>query len=192
MIMAGAIAMPPMPPLLRPSLHLACALLCAATAALVLLPDAQAQTQSPPPTLILKEDEAHVGSNLRRPRIEAEALPLNHTYEQLSEADRRRLHEVYPDLKEGDEPPYPLRGLRAVYEPLSRDREGVIDEPMQARIMVGPDGRMQSLKMIKSPGFRAEAFLTKVMSKVEFKPARCGGEPCAMEFPVSVTPVRRF
>lgn len=154
--------------------------------AVVLPPAAGAQPATPEYTI--KDDRPRTGSHLRRDAIKGFGIAVNLSYAELPPADRQRLHSIYERMGEGDEPPFPLAGLTSIYEPLRKVQDKLRERGELSLVAtVDSTGQVQEVKVFESPSARMAAFAAQVLTLTKFKPAKCGGVPCVMEFPVWLT-----
>ena len=111
-------------------------------------------------------------------------IPLNKTYGELTEAQKAELHSAYESLKPGDEPPFPAKGIKPIFNAIKNAQR-----TLQARgaldlaVTVGPDG-----KAIKVDDFshlhsaQMADLAQQVLLLTTYKPAICSGAPCTMQF----------
>ena len=87
-------------------------------------------------------------------------------------------------MADDDEPPFPADGLRAAIEPLSilTARLGLVGI-VELQITVSPEGKPIEYRLYQIPDQQAAQAVVYVFSQLKFKPARCGGQPCKMDFP---------
>lgn len=146
-----------------------------------------ATADSPPaPRYSIKAPEASAGSMIRRTLFGGTKIPINLRYEQLSDADRQFLASCYEGLAAGDEPPFPLEGLQPIHEAILKGQDKLLVEGNLLLIAsVGADGQVRSVKAIGSPSPEMTNYVAAVLMFTRFKPGRCAGQPCAMEYPFS-------
>lgn len=134
----------------------------------------------------MKADQADTGSHLKRDTA-ISSLPFDKTYEQLTEAQKNQLRGVYEHMGPADEPPFPVHGLKHLFKGLEEvQRRLAVRGRLDVRVMVGPDGEPQDVKIYETPDpdlAKAVAFL---LLKEKYKPALCEGKPCSQEFPFRV------
>jgi hypothetical protein len=123
------------------------------------------------------------GSNLRRAAAHGMGIDLDRRYAELSPEDKARLHDDYTSLPPGDEPPYPLDGLRPVYQSILSQQEGRRARSEIAVVVeVDSTGVPRSAKAFSSPDPELVRLVASVLMETRYKPARCSGKPCAMGF----------
>jgi hypothetical protein len=109
------------------------------------------------------------------------------SYAELTPDQQATVKQPYLALEEGDEPPYPLRGLQPIYDWLKQAQNKVrVEGELRLDVLVGKDGNALSVKTIGSPSPEITKFATLVVSKEKYKPAVCRGTPCEMIFPFSM------
>jgi hypothetical protein len=157
------------------------------TVALLALPSAKAEAEKP--EYSIKEGVVEAGyTGIRRDRARGFDVAVNLPYERLPAADRQALHSLYDLIKEGDEPPFPLDGLQSIYKLLSQANDKFFDTgDLYFVATVDPAGQVQDVKISQSPSKEMTQFAANLVTLTKFKPAKCGGKACTMDFPVRVT-----
>lgn len=134
----------------------------------------------------MREDEPALGTRIKRTVVSGSNLPFDLRYDQLSPDQRQYFHSLYERVADGDEPPYPLNGLKDIYGPLSAaQRKLLVEGDLDITATVGSDGAVQRVSVHKAPSKAMGDFASKMLMATPFKPARCSGQPCRMDFPVS-------
>lgn len=104
----------------------------------------------------------------------------------LSEGERRLVREDYPALEDGDEPPYPINGMRPVIASITK--VGWVDASftglVRMHVLVGADGKPRSVATIGKIPPEAARYLAGVLMLTAYKPAICHGKPCDMLMPM--------
>ena len=114
-------------------------------------------------------------------------VPFNKQYAELSPEQRATFKSQYERMDEEDEPPFPLAGLRAIYEPIVKAQSRILIEgDFLAEVRVNSDGEVTEILVARSPSKAVTDFVSGVVFLTKFKPALCQGVPCAMGFPVRV------
>jgi hypothetical protein len=120
------------------------------------------------------------------------SVPANVGYDRLTPAQQQIVRDRYPALDEGDEPPYPLKGPQQFLTDLLKvtERYSVVG-PITIDVLVGADGKVVSVSTmgISDPDARRMAGIGAGL--VQYKPARCGGQPCQMMMPISLDVTKR-
>jgi len=140
------------------------------------------------PTLLTNVKTASTGSMLKKHLRWTSSIPLNKTYAELTPEQKAEFRSLYDSIPEGDEPPYPVLGLKPVFSAIQKGQD-----IMQARgkidfvATVGPDGKathVDSHGGITGVNAREMSnYVASVLMMAKYKPAVCGGQPCTMEFP---------
>jgi hypothetical protein len=133
---------------------------------------AQSQTVAGTPQYGIKEDMPRTGSHIRRDAVRPTNIAINRGYADLSPEERQRFLENYENLPAGDEPPFPVEGLRALLDPILK---------AQQKLLVKGDLFLIATIDAKTKVAASIFYLTK------FKPAVCGGSGCQMEFPLRLS-----
>jgi tetratricopeptide (TPR) repeat protein len=140
----------------------------------------------------IKQDEPTTGSHIRREQI-ISSLPLDKRYSELTNEQRNAVKSQYEQMAEDDEPPFPVNGLGPVYKAISeihkkivlRDRYGLgVSGPLAMHIQVDSQGNATSVSVYQSPDPEMTKSAATIAMLTRYKPAMCGGQPCAMVFPV--------
>ena len=128
----------------------------------------------------LREVNAPVGSHMAH-KISTSAIPLNVGWEALTRAQQRMIRDRYPALDAADEPPYPVKGPQAFYARLAElGRKFQIEDKLIIYSLVGVDGKVVSVTSIGIEDPEARRLAGVLAGLVQYKPARCGGQPCQM------------
>jgi outer membrane biosynthesis protein TonB len=91
-------------------------------------------------------------------------------------------------LADGDDPPYPSNGAAHVIRLLSKAAEKLSNSGhLELTVLVDSKGKAQSVEIIASPSKALAMVAAKTVIDEKFKPAVCGGQPCAMVFLLSIT-----
>lgn len=144
-----------------------------------------------PKRYTIKSDEPPTGSHIRRERI-VSSLPLDKRYSELTNEQQNALKSQYEQMAEDDEPPFPVNGLGPVYKAISKIREydargryGLgIDGSLTLHIQVDSQGNATSASVFESPNPDITKSAAAIGMLTKYKPAVCGGQPCAMVFPI--------
>jgi hypothetical protein len=103
----------------------------------------------------------------------------------LSENEKRIVKLRYPALEDGDEPPYPLEGMRPLSAGLTK--VGYVDSSFEGilrmNVLVGADGKAKSATAVGKLPPEVAKYIGGVLLITRYKPAICHGTPCDMLFP---------
>jgi hypothetical protein len=140
------------------------------------------------PTLLTNVKTTSTGSMLKRRLRWKSTIPLNKTYEELTPEQKAEFHSLYVSIPEGNEPPYPVRGLSPVFKAIQQGQD-----IMQARgeldysVTVDPDGKATYVESHSELGGvnarEMSNYVASVFMMAKYKPAVCQGKPCTMQFP---------
>jgi len=115
-------------------------------------------------------------------------VPFDKAYAELTAAHQSQLKAAYVDMGEGDEPPFPVGGLKAIYEPITDGQQRLhASGQFRADVEVNEHGAPISMAVYRSPSRTVTKFVSSVVMLTRFKPALCSGTPCRMGFPVRMT-----
>ncbi len=138
------------------------------------------------PEFSLKQHPDDVVGSIRR-EVAVGHFPFDQPYPALTAQQQKQFKSLYVTMADADEPPFPLRGLQEIYGPISRAAQRLLVEgEVAVDVQVDAKGEGVSLKVLKSPSPEFTRFVASVVLSIRYKPALCGGAPCAMEFPVRV------
>lgn len=140
----------------------------------------------------LKSADAPTGSHLLFTRVTSD-VPLKASWAQLSDAQRNGIKAQYRALEEGDEPPFPINGLRQLMDAAATIRDGfsAVSGVLRLYVLVGADGTASTVTAIGSPDAELARLIAAAVVLERYKSARCRGKPCAMLYPLAFDFVRR-
>jgi len=115
-------------------------------------------------------------------------MPFDKAYAQLTSAQQARLKLAYVEMGEMDEPPFPIAGLKAIYEPITEGQQRLHASGLfRADVEVNELGEPTAIAVYRLPSRAVTRFVSSVVLLTKFKPALCSGTPCKMGFPVRIT-----
>jgi hypothetical protein len=115
------------------------------------------------------------------------SLPLNKKWDELTEAQRLTVRRCYEALGDADEPPYPANGMQDLaigYEQLQK--AALASGTLTGAVLVDKHGRAQNVEIFETPDPALNNPVAFIAMKAKYKPAKCSGQPCAMQFPISI------
>ncbi len=126
-----------------------------------------------------------VGSMLSRDRMTT-SVPPDATWETLTEQQKNVVREDYLGLAPTDEPPYPLKGTRAMQNAISQIYQRFTDYPGELTLytLIGKDGLPKNATMIGAPHPELGRLVGTVAMMQRFKPGVCDGNPCELIYPI--------
>ncbi|MEJ0085046.1 MAG: hypothetical protein WDO72_05165 [Pseudomonadota bacterium] len=136
------------------------------------------------PTRNVQEATSETGTILKKDIRWTSKIPLNKTYGELTEAQKEELHKMYESLPPGDEPPFPINGIKPIFTAIKNAQR-----TLQARgaldlaVTVGPDGK--AIKVDDFSNLRSTQMAElaqQVLLLTTYKPGVCSGQPCTMQF----------
>jgi len=134
----------------------------------------------------LKETEPRVGTTVRAEVVRS-SIPFDKTYEQMTAEEKEVFRSNYDKLGANDEPPFPLQGLTEIGRELVRlESSGQFRGPLIMTVRIDDKGEAQSTAVYKTPNDDFSKSVAIVAMKSKYKPAKCDGKPCAMDFPLIV------
>lgn len=133
-----------------------------------------------------RQDRPDAGTYVRRV-IGSASIPLDKTYGELNESALKLVRESFPKLKPSDEPPFPEKSLRPLIS-LATTLRYQTDGISRVNLVLQVD-ESGTARVVSAADSNDEQFFSGVMSLLaatKFKPGRCDGKPCAMEFPFGI------
>ena len=134
---------------------------------------------------LLSGDEA-TGSHIRN-KVAYGPLPLDQGFDQLTPDQQRFVRAYYPALDAGDDPPYPLKGGKELYTLLvylARHIEPKDD--VLIYVDVDKDGQVTRVSTMSPLEPKVRELIATAAGLLKYKPAQCGGQPCAGVVPFSL------
>jgi len=140
------------------------------------------------PSLLTNVHTQSTGTMLKKRLRWTSPIPLNKAWSELTPEQQAEFRAQYQSIRDGDEPPFPVQGLKPVFSAIQKGQD-----VMQARgvldftVSVGPDGKATNVEGADTiTGVNAREmsnYVASVLMMAKYKPAVCGGQPCAMQFP---------
>src|SRR3954469_16522092 len=75
------------------------------------------------PTLLTNVPTTSTGTLLKKRLRWTSSIPLNKSYEQLSPEQKAEFRALYVALPDADEPPYPLQGLKPLFNAIQKGQD---------------------------------------------------------------------
>lgn len=131
---------------------------------------------------------SETGTLLKKRTVYDSKLPLDKSYEELTPEQRAEFHAMYESMPPGDEPPFPLEGLKSVFGAIKKAQVKLqAHGELNMAVTVGPDGKAKQVAdygKVDNP--EMTKFAATVLLMTRFKPALCSGTPCTMQFPFNL------
>lgn len=152
---------------------------------------AGAQYTAPSRPFSIKESEPRTGTNLTG-RLAEGGLPFDKRYSELTQEQKNKVKEQYQSMAADDEPPFPIDGLASLYQPIAQAQQSLrLEGPLEMEVEVDAAGKARSVGVRKSPSPEITQVAAAALMFQTYKPAVCGGQPCAMVFPLRVDLILR-
>ena len=136
--------------------------------------------------------ESRAGSNINVKAISA-AFPFEKRWHELTSEQQAMFRAKYVNLGDDDEPPFPEDGMGAVSREVRTYQNVVrVDGQLVLTVSIDEGGKPQSVFVFQSPDDKLAKAVAYAVMKINYKPARCAGKPCAMDFPFSFQFSRGF
>ncbi len=112
-------------------------------------------------------------------------VPFNKSYFELTKQQQDLFKAQFSELASSDRPPYPAKGLRAIYQPILKQNKSLANHGvLNMAIAVDENGNVDGVSVIETPSPELQRYATRAVKNIKFNPANCAGQPCAMNFPV--------
>jgi len=137
---------------------------------------------------VMHEASSTTGSVLRRDLKWTKKIPLDKTYEQLTPEEKAALHALYKSMPPGDEPPFPLAGIRPLFNAIRRGQQ-IVHASGRLDLAVTVDATGKATEVSDFGGvegnnaYQMTQYAGSVLLMTKFKPAVCSGKPCQSQFP---------
>ncbi len=143
------------------------------------------------PSLIQRESFAITrtvtGSAIAQSSVWNIEVPVDKSYAEMTPQERRRIKSHYESMSEDDVPPYPLHGIRQIYDAAVKVQTRLrMTGLLSLAVTVNPKGEPVSVDVIKSPDTVVAKAMAQVLMVQKYSPASCAGAPCQMQFPFRI------
>ena len=151
-------------------------------------PNGPSPMPSSGPVRLTNEATSSTGTIIRRDLEWTSNIPLNKTWEQFSEEEKATFRALYVDMPPGDEPPFPINGMRPVFNSIRKGQQ-IVRARGQLNMVVTVDanGKATAVSDLGGVGganaHEMTHFAQSVLLMTKFKPAVCKGQPCQSQFP---------
>lgn len=134
---------------------------------------------------LLSSDET-TGSHIRT-KVAYSPLPLDQGFDDLTPDQQRLVRAGYPALDAGDNPPYPVKGGKELYKLLVYlGRHLDSKDDVLVYVDVDKDGQVTTVTTMSPLEPKVRRMIATAAGLLEYKPAQCGGQPCAGVVPFNV------
>ncbi len=124
------------------------------------------------------------GSHISHDEVTRIPVPIDKSYAQLTDAEKRLVKSDYEPMGQDDEPPYPLHGLRTILETTEKLQKRLkVNGALALAVNVNAYGKPVSVEVLRSPDAQMAKLVATVLMLQTYKPAICSGVPCEMQFP---------
>lgn len=134
----------------------------------------------------LAASEETTGSRLHK-KMAYSPLPLDRGFDELTPEEQRLVRSYYPALDAGDNPPYPLRGGKELFVLLeSMIWNLAISDEIQVYVALDKDANVTTVSTLSTIDQRQKDLIATAAGLLKYKPAQCGGQPCAGVVPFNL------
>lgn len=152
--------------------------------------------------LIISASSAHASLGLKQYYLKGDAVtgtrlqsieatssvPFHKRYEELSLKQQNLVKAKFDNLGVNDIPPFPLKGLKSVYQPIVKaNKKFPGSESIKVMLQITSEGDVKNVQVKNSQNRNLIRYLEKSLSKVDFEAAQCNGAACDMQFPVEIS-----
>lgn len=125
-------------------------------------------------------------------RLAEGGLPPDKRYAELTQEQKDKVRGQYQSMAADDEPPFPVDGLASLYRPIAQAQQSLrLEGRLEMEVEVDAAGKARSVGVRKSPSSKITQVAAAALMFQTYKPAVCGGQPCAMVFPLQVDLILR-
>lgn len=154
-------------------------------------PNGPSPMPSSGPVRLTNEATSSTGTIIKRDLEWSSKIPLNKTYSQFSPEEKAQFRSMYEAMPENDEPPYPIDGMRPVFNSIRTGQQIVRARgQLNMVVTVDADGKATEVSDLGGVGganaLEMTHFAQSVLLMTKFKPAVCGGKPCKSQFPFTL------
>lgn len=132
------------------------------------------------------------GTSLPNTAAHGSSYPLDRSYERFTPEEKAAVRSLYEDMPDDDEPPFPLTGFGPIADEL-RVAIGYykVTGEFELYVNVNSKGQATGIEFVRYPDRESARIVGKILIDAKYKPGRCGGKPCAMQFPFIYTLYRK-
>jgi hypothetical protein len=116
-------------------------------------------------------------------------IPVDKRYDELTDAQRAVFRARYRDMGPDYEPPFPVDGQLKIFQDVRKLQAAAqLRGKFAALLTVDDKGRAHSIKIVQTPDEKINQPMAVILMKnTDYKPARCAGKPCTMDFVFEMT-----
>ncbi|MBA5607409.1 energy transducer TonB [Duganella sp. FT3S] len=156
-------------------------------------PQPKPQHPTERPTYGIHQDQPDLGSHIKRDATSGFQVPPSLSYEQLSPEQQQLVKAPYKILLQDDEPPYPLKGPESIARAFTAmHAKARVRGQFHLLAQIDSEGKPTSVSVLEAPEPELGRIAATILMLSKFKPARCGGQPCAMRYPFDLEFILRY
>lgn len=145
-------------------------------------PNAAAQETVSQERFSIRDEYPRTGSHIKDD-IAISPLPPYKSYHELAPEQQEIVKARYEQMGEGDEPPYPEKGMAGIYKVLHEVQKRILKEGiLDMEVEVDPEGNAQNVTVFRTPEALANEAIAMALMRTKYKPALCKGQPCSQKF----------
>lgn len=134
----------------------------------------------------VRQDAPDIGSMIKRQVAEG-PLPFDKRFEELTAEQVRVLRSLYVQIRSNDEPPFPRYGLKQIAREIARGSKDLRPSgKLLATVRVDQNGDTTGISIVEIPHPNLTEVVNTVLMNAKFKPAKCDGQACEMDFPLRI------
>lgn len=114
-------------------------------------------------------------------------IPFNKSYQELSQQQRQQVNAKFNNLGINDTPPFPKKGLSAVYKPLIKANKAFgLNQKISINATISRNGLVDKVDVLNNSDAEFTDYLQQALRNIKFEPAKCGATTCEMTFPINI------
>lgn len=111
-------------------------------------------------------------------------VPIDKTYFEMTDEQRAVFRARYNGMGPEFEPPFPVDGQLNIFREAKKLQASArVKGKFSALLNVDEKGKAHSIKIVETPDEKINQPMAQILIRnTEYKPAKCSGKPCAMDF----------
>ncbi len=151
----------------------------------LIIPYASGADDLPGEEYAIRETVPQTGTRIKQKIVWGSSIPINRTYSQLTDEQKQQVHALYEQIAPGDEPPFPMDGLRPILLAIWKGHAvRAITGKLTLVADVDATGTVTKVEVLEDPDPVLSRYAASVLLLTRFKPALCNAVPCQMQYPL--------
>lgn len=115
-------------------------------------------------------------------------IPFNKSYDELNQKQKSLVKAKYNHLGLNTIPPFPKKGLQAIYRPLVKANKTFgANEKVLINANINSDGVVSKVSFVNKQNDEFTNYVNDALLATKFTPASCDGVSCEMNFPIEIS-----